>query len=62
MVRKFIKATSVFGAWKEDNKASISASFKIDWENTRITKVIRDATDLARTHDYLESIYDFLKV
>lgn len=60
-MRRFVKETSVFSSWKQDTKASIAAAFQIDWDNTRIPKLIKDATDLARTRDYLESNYEYLK-
>ena len=60
-MRRFVKETSVFGPWKQDTKSSIAAAFQIDWDNTRISKLIKDATDLARTRDYLETNYEFLK-
>ena len=60
-VRQFCKEKSVFAPWKEDTPATILKAFHIDWENTRIAKLIKDPSDLMNTRDWLEANYAFIK-
>ena len=45
-VRRFDRETSVFALWKPDDKWSIAQTFLCDFENTKISRVIKDPTDL----------------
>ena len=53
IVRKFHKETSVFAMWKEDTAKSIQQAFTIDWENTKISKLIKDSVDLMKTREFM---------
>ena len=61
ITRKFNKETSVFAQWKEDTLNSVDQTFKIDWEQTKIPKIIKDFGDLHKTRDYLNQNYAFFK-
>ena len=60
LTRVFNKETSVFAAWRQDTRQSIAASFKIDWNNTRVSKLIKSQDDMNDVHDFMESNYEFI--
>ena len=47
--------------WKEDTAKSIQQAFTIDWENTKISKLIKDSVDLMRTREFMAQNYDLVK-
>lgn len=46
-VRVFKKETSVFAQWKEDTKTSLSQAFTFDMEQNRVSKLVKDPTDVS---------------
>jgi hypothetical protein len=45
--RVFIKDTSVFSAWKEDNKLILDKACEHDFENWKLQKVVKDSRDVS---------------
>ena len=60
-MRVFNKEKSVFAPWKQDTRKTIEAAFRIDWDNTKIHKLVKDSDMLDALYRYLEFNYDYLR-
>jgi len=52
---------SIFRDYRPDNHALLDKCFEVDFENTRITKLVKNADDLKAVRELLHGIYKNLK-
>ena len=51
---------SVFKDYLADNEAILNKCFEYDWSNSKISKIVKDLTDLGKIKNYLNKNYKLM--